>query len=137
MVRLPKYRWFSLRIPVDKTSVLPSPWNSWNTEYRLSKSRNTVRKKSKCRILKNRTTPAHICICFGRYSEGIPALRKTELQTRVMHNWLLQGLLFSIFHVKLFFYLLVQFLMFWNSIGTLTNNSHSPSQIYAKILSRT
>ena len=23
------------RIPVDKTNVLPSPWNSWNTEYRL------------------------------------------------------------------------------------------------------
>ena len=29
--------------------------------------------------------------------------------------------LFLIFHVKLYFCLLVQFLMFWNSIGTLTN----------------
>ena len=68
----------------------------------------------------------HICICFGRYSEGIPALHKTEIQTRVMHDlafWRkpMQFLLFSIFHAKLYFCLLVQFLMFWNSIGTLTN----------------
>ena len=27
----------------------------------------------------------YICICFGRYLEGIPVLHKTELQTRVMH----------------------------------------------------
>ena len=84
----------------------------------------------------------YICICFGKYSEGIPVLQKIELQTRVMHDLALQKksmhcLLFSIFHLKLLASLLVQVLMFWNSIGTLTNISHSANQILMKILSST
>ena len=31
----------------------------------------------------------YICICFGRYSDGIPALHKTELQTRVTRDLVL------------------------------------------------
>ena len=62
MVRLPKYVDFhgKSRIPVDKTNVLPSPRNSWNTEYRLIFYQNPeipFEKKTKYRIPKNHTTP--------------------------------------------------------------------------------
>ena len=58
----------------------------------------------------------YICICFGRYLEGIPVLHKTELQTRVMHDLVLyrksiQCLLFSNFDVKFGLCSIVEFLM--------------------------
>ena len=78
----------------------------------------------------------YICICFGRYSEGIAALTKLSYKLELRMTWFC--FIKKIHAMSCFQFFTWKFFFVWLfNFSYLINISDSPSQIYAKIPSCT